>query len=368
MIGNVSRSITGAVRAGAAWLDFGVALLGACVERARFGDIAPAIEPRLVAQAITVDGEVAVVHRLEPVRGRFAIGPGGATAAIAAVALASTLGATSLFSFGFGQRVALVAGDPVVRTLGSAHHRATSIVPAGTTQERVRTSTPAGARSLKPESDPSLADPFSSVANAFSVAPPVEVEMVPFAPVPGDASLGSNSEALLQAPDNSAVDAPQGTVGLPAVTTAAVLEDAQSSPSAPASAQQSETTSAPVQAAVAGVPGALPAFTGLSYSESEIRALALEAGWAGEHLDDLVLIAWCESRFMPAARGMWALGLMQVMPFWFEVAGEDLSQWSNPVTNLRVALVAFETDVKQGKDPWAAWQCLPVGQVTAVGE
>lgn len=96
------------------------------------------------------------------------------------------------------------------------------------------------------------------------------------------------------------------------------------------------------------------------YTAPEIRAFAATAGWSAEHLDGVVQVAWCESTNNAAAvGGMGAHGLMQVMPFWFRVAGIDMASWSDPVSNLKVALVAFQTDIAESRAPWSAWDCKP---------
>lgn len=366
MIGRLLPRFAGALRAAAAWVDFGVALLVACVERVRLRDVPVVAEPRLVAQAITVDGELAVVRRLEPGRGGLSVGP-AATAAIAAVALASTLGAGSLFSFGFGEHVATMAGDPVVRTLGSTHHRATSIVPGSTSQDVAGTSAPAQILEMRKEREElSLSAPFVSAGDVARTPPPSEVELIVPAAIGVWFEANSEPAATREASGPRASAFAESPAGVSVATPEE--EGEASSTDVPAPAEDVVAAVPLARPASAGIPEALPAFSGLTYTESEVRSLALEAGWAEEHLDDLVLIAWCESRLMPDARGAWALGLMQVMPFWFDVAGEDIAQWSNPVTNLKVALVAFKSDIARGLDPWAAWQCLPVGRVTAAGE
>jgi hypothetical protein len=51
---------------------------------------------------------------------------------------------------------------------------------------------------------------------------------------------------------------------------------------------------------------------------------------------------------------------MQVLPFWFDVAGLDFTMWADPVTNLKAALVAYNEHLRfTGDDPWSAWTCKP---------
>ena len=110
----------------------------------------------------------------------------------------------------------------------------------------------------------------------------------------------------------------------------------------------------------AAVAPALAPRTSTVYTAAEIRAFAVAAGWSGAHLDDVVQIAWCESSNNAAAIGATgARGLMQIMPLWFTEAGVDLATWSDPVTNLKVALVAFQTRIAESRDPWSAWDCQP---------
>jgi hypothetical protein len=97
-------------------------------------------------------------------------------------------------------------------------------------------------------------------------------------------------------------------------------------------------------------------------SFSEIMAAAAAAGWPADRLDEVSRVAWCESRFRPDAVGYGTYGLMQLIPHWFEATGTDFALWSDPVTNLRVALFAFTADIENGKTPWGPWSCKP-GQI-----
>lgn len=96
------------------------------------------------------------------------------------------------------------------------------------------------------------------------------------------------------------------------------------------------------------------------HTAAEIRGFAAAAGWSADQLDHVVQVAWCESTYNAAAIGGYGtLGLMQLMPFWFDVAGIDRANWSDPVSNLKVALVAYQAGLAESKDPWAAWDCKP---------
>jgi hypothetical protein len=114
-------------------------------------------------------------------------------------------------------------------------------------------------------------------------------------------------------------------------------------------------TAEPAPAAVAAPPVAAAGV--LSYSE--IMAAAAAAGWPADRLDEVSRVAWCESRFRPDAIGYGTYGLMQLIPYWFEATGTDFALWSDPVTNLRVALFAFAADIEYGKTPWGPWSCKP---------
>ncbi|MEO8540716.1 MAG: lytic transglycosylase domain-containing protein, partial [bacterium] len=70
-------------------------------------------------------------------------------------------------------------------------------------------------------------------------------------------------------------------------------------------------------------------------------------------------VAWCESRFETHAQYGGALGIMQMMPYWFTSAGLDPDQWSDPVTNLRAALFAYQEHERNHADPWGPWTCKP---------
>jgi hypothetical protein len=48
-----------------------------------------------------------------------------------------------------------------------------------------------------------------------------------------------------------------------------------------------------------------------------------------------------------------------MMPFWFTAAGLEPSQWSDPVTNMRAALFAYQEHERNHADPWGPWTCKP---------
>lgn len=108
--------------------------------------------------------------------------------------------------------------------------------------------------------------------------------------------------------------------------------------------------SAPVQAA-----GAL--------SEAQLREVLSEAGWPVELHDQAVAIVHCESRFRPDALGDAGRsgGLFQLnIATWFRYAGEDASQWHDPLVNARTAWATYQYDIGRGYVPWKQWSCRKV--------
>lgn len=103
-------------------------------------------------------------------------------------------------------------------------------------------------------------------------------------------------------------------------------------------------------------------YSGGRLSEAEVRALARQAGWPESTLNELVQVAWCESRYDPAATNGPAIsGLMQLHRMWFDYAGTDLGLWSDPLVNLRVARAVYQYDIDRGHAPWTQWECKPNG-------
>jgi hypothetical protein len=100
-------------------------------------------------------------------------------------------------------------------------------------------------------------------------------------------------------------------------------------------------------------------------SKDTIEAYALLAGWPPELLDDLLDVAWCESRYDPLALNGYMRGLMQVNTLWFDYSDTDRDRWTDPLVNLRVAYSVYEYDLARGNEPWAQWQCKPGGFVLA---
>ena len=116
----------------------------------------------------------------------------------------------------------------------------------------------------------------------------------------------------------------------------------------------------PPAAAPEPTPAPAPA-QGAQLTRAQMRAAASAAGWPDAELDELLSVAWCESRFRIDANGWGALGLMQIMPEWFESLGMDVSWAFDPVTNLRVALHIHQNDLRNGYGEWASWTCKPAG-------
>jgi hypothetical protein len=87
--------------------------------------------------------------------------------------------------------------------------------------------------------------------------------------------------------------------------------------------------------------------------------MAAQAGWPAELHDQLAAVARCESSLRPNAQTLWAYGIMQLVPSWFDYAGQSFSNWPDPVVNLAVAHAVYNYDLQRGNDPWAQWVCKP---------
>jgi len=328
VIGRAWNAAAGATRSTAAWIDFGVAVLVACVERLRAPAVEAVREPVLVAQAITVRaGEAFVTPMHFPGHTTRRVISPGATLAIAAAALAATLGAGSTVLSAHGPGVAALAGEPSFISLrapvqGGGFHHDSAAVRTVVTIEAPASSAQAPV-TRHPASVEVTASPTSAVELVAQVGP----------------ALGSEPEAAVS-------EAPVAEL------VAAGTPEATVEPVAPPQPVATESAH----------PAVLPAYAGVRYTADQVRSLALGAGWPAALVADLLDVAWCESRFHPDAAGPVALGLMQMMPFWFRVAGFDVADWSDPMINLRVALVAFENDLSQGREAWAAWSCKPTAR------
>lgn|GEM_PF-4885136 len=181
---------------------------------------------------------------------------------------------------------------------------------------------------------------FSSGAPAAAMEPSTPVD---------DAALAAAVQAQAPATDESAVLGPPSQPGADA---AAVPTPA---PQPVASAPEASAPP-PAPAAASPAPGAA---NDRYLSKDELRAAAIAAGWPAELLPELEVVAWCESRYHTHAEYFGALGLMQMMPSWFEDAGLNIDLWWDPVVNLKAAWHAYETTVRLGIDGWGPWTCKP---------
>lgn len=112
---------------------------------------------------------------------------------------------------------------------------------------------------------------------------------------------------------------------------------------------------------VAAATGRVNALGG-SLTEAEMRAVLTEAGWPEELLAEALTVAYCESKWSPYAvgDGGHSLGLFQLNGMWFGYAGEDRSQWADPVVNARTAWATYQYDIGRGYVPWKQWSCRKV--------
>ena len=190
--------------------------------------------------------------------------------------------------------------------------------------------------------------PVFSVPGGQSLADVVAEEL----PVTGDADLmaGEEPDPLPAPPERGSAPA---AAGVSEPTPRPVATPSPEPTPAPTQAP-AEPTPAP---AATTAPAPAPGPSVLSYSY--IYDLALQAGWPADRADEVARVAYCESSYRPRAVGYGTYGLMQLVPLWFSASGTDFDLWSDPLTNLKVALFAFETDLSYGNDPWAPWGCKP---------
>jgi hypothetical protein len=151
-----------------------------------------------------------------------------------------------------------------------------------------------------------------------------------------------------------------------AVATAVATEKPHAAPPPPPPAAAAAAAAvAPIETATPATPVATVATPapvarkGQQYSEAEVRSFAAQAGWPAALIGQVVDVARCESGFNSGADGGGPLGLMQLVPAWFGAAGVDLTNWSDAVSNLRVARYVYDYEVARGYDGWAAWACSP---------
>ncbi|MGE0599642.1 MAG: lytic transglycosylase domain-containing protein [Dehalococcoidia bacterium] len=146
----------------------------------------------------------------------------------------------------------------------------------------------------------------------------------------------------------------------PAVTPVATVEAVAPTPEPTTSDATLPAPTPPAPPAATEAPSRVnPDLPDRYLTSDEIAAAALAAGWPADVIPDLQKVAWCESRYHTHAQYLGARGLMQVLPFWFEAAGLDLSMWADPVTNLKAAKVVYDSHMADFGDPWSAWTCKP---------
>ena len=140
---------------------------------------------------------------------------------------------------------------------------------------------------------------------------------------------------------------------------AAATPAATPAPEPPAAAAVVEPPPPPAPVAAATQPPAVVQDAGRYLTPAELHAAALAAGWPAELLPEIEVVAWCESRFHTHAEYYGAMGLMQVVSLWFDVAGVEYHWW-DPVTNLKAAKAAYDEQVRNGVEPWGPWPgCKP---------
>ncbi|MBK7724095.1 MAG: lytic transglycosylase domain-containing protein [Dehalococcoidia bacterium] len=144
----------------------------------------------------------------------------------------------------------------------------------------------------------------------------------------------------------------------PAAADTAAASVQEAAPVPPAAVELPAPAPAP-PAPVATVAANLPTLPDRYLTAEEIRSAALAAGWPAAIIPQLERVAWCESRYHTHAQYLGALGLMQLLPFWFDVAGLDRAMWADPVVNLKAAYVAYIEHERAFGDPWHAWTCKP---------
>lgn len=184
---------------------------------------------------------------------------------------------------------------------------------------------------------------------AVSVVPSTELvvaadvqESALLAPLPTDDAAAASLPAVTSVAEQPAAVSPSPE---PTAIPEAAAAVAPPAPPAPAPTESSARAN--------------PALPDYYLTSDQIAAAALAAGWPPSLIPDVQKVAWCESRYHTHAQYLGARGLMQVLPFWFDVAGLDFSMWADPVTNLKAAKVAYDSHLSDFGDPWSAWTCKP---------
>jgi len=172
------------------------------------------------------------------------------------------------------------------------------------------------------------ASPAGAATTAESEPPPPSATPEPApAPAPGAAAMGASIATPVAEPSATPPPAPEP----------------------PAPTPSPEPTPAPAPPPRSGP---------MSYAE--VVAAAAAAGWPASLQEPAARVAWCESRYRPDAIGYGVTyGLMQLIPYWFEAVGLDFALWSDPVSNMRAALAAYQSDIASGSPAWSAWTCKP---------
>lgn len=122
------------------------------------------------------------------------------------------------------------------------------------------------------------------------------------------------------------------------------------------------TVEASVGAQQVAEPTVMPAERPGQLTEAEMRDILLRAGWPESLHNEALAVAWCESRWSPGVVGDGgdSVGLFQLnLATWFPYAGEDASQWADPLVNARVAWATYQYDIGRGYSPWKQWTCKP---------
>lgn len=102
-------------------------------------------------------------------------------------------------------------------------------------------------------------------------------------------------------------------------------------------------------------------------NSDQVRQLLIEVGTPPEWIDPFVRIAWCESKWSPAAHGDSgnSVGLYQIgrsrpgWAGWFTYLGIDEATALDPLVNTRTAVAIAHYSVARGQSPFSAWSCQP---------
>ena len=96
----------------------------------------------------------------------------------------------------------------------------------------------------------------------------------------------------------------------------------------------------------------------------QLRALLREVGAPEEWIEDLVTIAWCESRGHPDSwntDGEDSRGIWQLWVGWFRAAGYTAEQWRDPYVNARTAVYVRESRGRYGG--LGGWSCADLNGI-----